>query len=689
LNQEHLEALQPGGTIIPVIVSSDKTQLTLFRDKTAYPIYLTIGNIPKDIRRKPSSHAQILIGYIPTTKLAGMSNKSARRRALANLFHACMSNVLGPIGPFGETGLAMMSGDGVWRRCHPIFAIFIGDYPEQALVTCTFNGRCPKCLVPRGQLGEYHSFPSRAQRTVIDTYLLADRDVHVFHLACREAGLKPVIQPFWATFPLADIFISITPDILHQMLQGMMKHLIGWLVGIFGRSAIDMRCKAIPPNHKILLFTKGITMLSRVSGHEHKKMCGILLGLIVGLPVPGGLDSSRVVKAVRALLDFLFLAQFQCHTSDTLCRLEDSLAAFHGNKAVFVDLGIRENFNIPKLHSLLHYATSIRLFGTTDNYNTEQSERLHIDLAKEAYRATNRKDEYAQMTTWLERREKVQRHSASINWRQNHQQNVPPRSPIGPLCTRAQSVKMAQTPSRKAVPFPDISWKYGALQFQDALADFIAGVNNPGLGVRALHARAANTLLPFRTVQVYHNIKFTTPSGAQESETEIVDAVHVRPEQKDSRGRIIPARFDTVLIQGSGQGNCFTLKLWIQIDPFSDYRIAQVRVVFQLPNRAVPEVFSSLVDTPPKHLAYVEWFTPLPATPDPKHGMYRVSRLTANGFRSASVITVDSIVCSIHLMPHFGPVVPQGWNSFTVLEHCNTFYVNPFADVHSYLILHR
>ena len=81
----------------------------------AYPIYMTIGNIPKDIRRKPSRHAQLLIGYIPTTKLGGITNKAARRRALANLFHACMQNVLGPISSYGETGIPMMSGDGVWR----------------------------------------------------------------------------------------------------------------------------------------------------------------------------------------------------------------------------------------------------------------------------------------------------------------------------------------------------------------------------------------------------------------------------------------------------------------------------------------------------------------------------------------------------------------------------------------------
>jgi Plavaka transposase len=88
----------------------------------AYPIYLTIGNIPKELHRKPLCHAQLLIGYIPTTKLTGMGNKAGRCHALANLFHSCMRNVLDPITSFGETGVAMMSRDGIWRWCHPVKA---------------------------------------------------------------------------------------------------------------------------------------------------------------------------------------------------------------------------------------------------------------------------------------------------------------------------------------------------------------------------------------------------------------------------------------------------------------------------------------------------------------------------------------------------------------------------------------
>ncbi|KAM6496352.1 hypothetical protein JOM56_009058, partial [Amanita muscaria] len=59
------QSVGPGATIVPVIISTDKTQLTLFRNKNAYPIYMTIGNIPKEIRRRPSMRAYVLLVDCP------------------------------------------------------------------------------------------------------------------------------------------------------------------------------------------------------------------------------------------------------------------------------------------------------------------------------------------------------------------------------------------------------------------------------------------------------------------------------------------------------------------------------------------------------------------------------------------------------------------------------------------------
>jgi hypothetical protein len=149
------------------------------------------------------------------------------------------------------------------------------------------------------------------------------------------------------------------------------------------------------------------------------------------------------------------------------------------------------------------------------------------------------------MTAWLERREKVQQHAALIERQRRpataHDEGLA-RSPIGPLQCRTRIIKMTQHPTVKAVSFNTLAEKYGAVEFQDTLADYIAQVNHPGASAATLRARAADTLIPFRSVPVFHKIKFTVNE-------EIVDAIHVRPEQVDASGCTTPPRFDTALVR--------------------------------------------------------------------------------------------------------------------------------------------
>jgi hypothetical protein len=89
------------------------------------------------------------------------------------------------------------------------------------------------------------------------------------------------------------------------------------------------------------------------------------------------------------------------------------------------------------------------------------------------------------------------------------------------------------------------------LNFQDTLADFIAQLNYPGASRAALANHAHNTHIPFSYVPVYHKIKFTRSGDSNLKKPEIVDAVFVQPEQKTKHGWIIPACFDTVLVQST------------------------------------------------------------------------------------------------------------------------------------------
>ncbi|KAI0063046.1 hypothetical protein BV25DRAFT_1802716 [Artomyces pyxidatus] len=684
--QAVLENDKRGATIIPLIFSTDKTQLTVFRNRSAYPVYLTLGNISKDIRRKPSKQAQLLVGYLPTARLEHITTQETRRHALANLFHACMRRIMEPIKKAGEDGVNMASGDGVVRRCHPIFAVFVGDYPEQALVACVKYGECPKCVVAHEDLGDFESAPLRNLFDIVDALSQFDRGPAHYVEVCQAAGIKPVVHSFWEDLPYTNIFTSITPDILHQMYQGMVKHLISWVTSAFGAEEIDARCRRMPPNHNLRLFSSGISHLSRVSGQEHKDICRILMGLVVDLPLPEGVSPIRLVRAVRAMLDFLYLAQYPSHSTETLGYLDDTLSRFHANKAVFELVGVRDNFNFPKLHSLLHYSPSIRLFGTTDNYNTEASERLHIDYAKDAYRSTNHKDAYPQMTKWLERKEKVLAHERFVQWRITEAERTaaapnptvaPPST--APLTPSQPRIHIARYPNVKSAKFNVLRDQYGAVDFEPAFYNMIMQIRNPELSTRYLSRQPIEEkTLPFRSVAVYHNVKFWNRDPQErEQAPDTRDSAHARPAYKDTRGRAVGGRFDTVLIDMGDGGE----------SGVEGYRVAQVRVVFSLPIRARRAVLPN-DQAAPRHMAYVEWFTPFQDAAEDNHEMYRLMRTMKDGRRVASIIPVANIRRSVHLFPKFGPVAPRHWTSSNVLDLCDVFYVNCFLDRHTYITVY-
>jgi hypothetical protein len=219
------------------------------------------------------------------------------------------------------------------------------------------------------------------------------------------------IEPFWKDFPLTDIHRCITPDILHQCYQGVFKHLLKWVQEIVGENELDQRFQVLPPTCGVRHFKKGIADFSQVTGTEHKHIARILLASLTGKVDPKG------IIACKALLNFIHLAQYALHDEDTLGYMDSELNLWHKNKGFFVKQQVaKDKINIPKFHSLVHYVDSIKWLGTTDNYNTEAFERLHIDMAKEAWDATNKGDHFPQMIQWLSRQEKISSFDFYRNW---------------------------------------------------------------------------------------------------------------------------------------------------------------------------------------------------------------------------------------------------------------------------------
>lgn len=222
-----------------------------------------------------------------------------------------------------------------------------------------------------------------------------------------------VHEPFWRDLPYADIFKTFTSDLLHQLHKGVFKdHLVKWCTFLLTEAELDARFHASPSHHSLRHFKNGISHVSQWTGHEHKEMQKVFVGLVAG-----GVNEEALL-AVRALMDFVYLTSFQSHTTTTLAAMKTALEEFHAYKAVFVALGACSPayFNIPKYHMLLHYIELIEQFGSTDGYNTEWSECLHIDYAKDAYRALSKKDYTIQITKWLSRQKSVDRFTVYLQW---------------------------------------------------------------------------------------------------------------------------------------------------------------------------------------------------------------------------------------------------------------------------------
>jgi hypothetical protein len=401
--------MDPSGTIIPIIISSDETRLTTFSgDKKAHPVYLTIGNLPKRLRRRISKRGNVLIGYLPVPKLDCESDKEKRRFHRRDLFHKCLKALLAPLADACKTGVEVPCADGSIRRIYPALAAYIADFPEQCKVACIKTSYCPMCTVRPDQRGDLGNSPLRNR----DDVSAAMAEHKEFGSAKFERlGLFDV-EPFWKDYPHVNVGCLMTPDLLHQMNKGVMKdHLTKWVTEILGKQIIDERHASMPEYHGMRHFKHGISTVSQWTGRELKEMAKILL------PVMSDAN-PQVVTAGRALLDFLYLAHSSSLADSELDAMSDALRTFHDNKAVFQRLGTvrtKKAFHgIPKIHMISHYVHLIKMLGTPDGYNTETSERLHIDFAKMGYRASNKVNAVKQMALYIQRIEAVAMHAEHL-----------------------------------------------------------------------------------------------------------------------------------------------------------------------------------------------------------------------------------------------------------------------------------
>jgi hypothetical protein len=224
---------------------------------------------------------------------------------------------------------------------------------------------------------------------------------------------------------------------------------------------------------------------------------------------------------------------------------------------------------------------------------------------------------------------------------------------------------IAKTPSVRNVTVHKITTQYQAQSFLADLSKYLLSIT----------PRSSIMPSPLDRFDVYKQISIPIgpiPAVAQGT----VD--RIRAVAAPTPSNIQPAsisRFDVALLKYDADNE------HTKGTALEGLRIAQVRVLFDLPAHFLPESSTLQTRSTPTQLAYVEWFKPFHHR-DLLTGMFRLSRAMRSGLPLSEIVPLDRIVGSVHLVPRFGTTTDRRWSHNSVLEQCSSFLLNDWISLH-------
>ncbi|KAG8706662.1 hypothetical protein FRC09_002291 [Ceratobasidium sp. 395] len=426
----------PDAALGGALFGSDATHLSHYAgDVKVHALYVSLGNIHKDIRAQTSKRAWMLLAYIPICKWEATLEKvepktKTEKKALPGilsrrLFHLCMEIITEPLLELDPH--EVVDPEGNVRLVFYVLIAYLADLEEQYVISGLDTSNCIHCTATSHDWGSPDHLPARTSDDILAAIERVRKEhrpnaePYQFSLGAAKEKLCDVEYPFWARLPFVDICQTLSVDLLHGFHKFFFDHPFRWNGNSLTDEKMDARIKAQVPYSGGRMFPRGVTHISQMSGKEHRAIQETHLSVMANSGEKYALELTYVT---RALLDFMYYAQLPVHTEHTLKAFEAAYDEFHRQKDIWIKNGTRRgktdvipHFRIPKLHHAGHLTNHIRAKGSADNFTTETIEHLHMDTIKEAYPATNKKDWEKQTLRWVTRRDKLIEFLLFHTWR--------------------------------------------------------------------------------------------------------------------------------------------------------------------------------------------------------------------------------------------------------------------------------
>jgi len=135
---------------------SDQTNLTnLSCDKKAWPVYITIRNLPSARHNSPGSMAVLLLALLPIPPKFSKSFKADQYQSKINTdtLEDVFEHIFASLQDVAHTSITIDCTDSKVRQCFPILSMWIADHMENVVQQGLKTNACHKCKVPTYKLG--------------------------------------------------------------------------------------------------------------------------------------------------------------------------------------------------------------------------------------------------------------------------------------------------------------------------------------------------------------------------------------------------------------------------------------------------------------------------------------------------------------------------------------------------------
>ncbi|KAJ7441973.1 hypothetical protein B0H11DRAFT_2348854 [Mycena galericulata] len=677
-----------GTMFVPVVAGSDKTTVSVGTGHQEYhPVYSSPGNIT-GMARRAHGNGVLPVAFLPIPKTTRKHRKTVPfQKFVRQMYHACLARVFEPLKAGMTTPEVVRCPDGHFRRAIYGLGPYIADYPEQVWLACIVQGWCPKCDAMPNNLDA----PGARMRSHRKTdFLITCFDPGTLW---DDFGIRSDIVPFTHDFPRAEIYELISPDLLHQIIKGTFKdHLVEWVMQYLHETHgetraleiiadIDHRISAVPSFPGLRRFPDGRDF-HQWTGDDSKALMKVYLAAVAG-HVP-----SEMVKCIAAFLDFCYLVRRNALITDTLDAIDEVLNRFHTHRDIFIATGVRVTISLPRQHSMVHYCTSIILFGSPNGLCSSITESKHIKAVKEPWRRSSRYKALIQMLRILTRLDRLaalrgifttqgMMQGSTSSYALQTIRGELPQPPAAaeevvddddggdtPGPKSLSSIELASTPQRA---FPKNIDHLAAHIRQPKLPElvrrFLYDQLNPDADIPATQVPLESCPSFSRRVSVFFSAvaRFYAPSDLCGAGGMYRERIRANPNWQNQY-----PRYDTV---------------FVVTDPdrpgMEGMVIGRTLLFFSFTFR---DVYYPC--------ALIHWHSPANGI-DEDTGMWVVTPgFERNGRRSLAVVHLDCIARAAHLLPVYGSAfLPDDFHFSYSLDSFRAFFVSRFADHHTHEFL--